>query len=347
MSDPLSVEAAARPDETEAPQRRRAPWHRGRVVRSLSWLGTAGVACYAAVRLFGLETGWLLITTVAFTPYMVVAALLGAGLQALVRHWRAVAVTAVLALAMAVAAAPRAIGSEQPAAAGVELKAMTVNLYVGEANLEYIVDLVDEHRPDLLSVQETTPYALDELAALGLEDRMPHVIATTGWAAEGTTLYSRHPVERLERYEPDGTFHQVAAEVTLPDDTSVRFMAVHTAAPLNRERIPEWERDFEQLPRPEADVPWILAGDFNATLDHHAMRELIASGYVDAADATGEGLAATWRPIDGGRLRGLLRPPPITLDHVLVDERIAVLDLEVLDKRGSDHAPVVASIRLP
>ena len=35
----------------------------------------------------------------------------------------------------------------------------------------------------------------------------------------------------------------------------------------------------------------ILAGDFNATLDHPELRALLDRGYVDAADAAGAGLA--------------------------------------------------------
>ncbi|WP_100445137.1 endonuclease/exonuclease/phosphatase family protein [Glycomyces xiaoerkulensis] len=334
-----------RPGPPEA-QRTKAPWYRGRIVRSLSWTTGFGFIAYAAMRLYGLETGWAPVAMVSFTPYVAVAALVGAGLQALVRHWRAAAVTAAMALALSAAVVPRAVADPQPAAAGESLTVLSVNLYVGEANLRHVVDLVDEHDPDLLSVQETTAPAIDRLAELGLTERLPHAITTTGRAAEGTSLYSRHPLERLEELEPDGIFHQIAAEVSLPDRSTVRFLAVHTAAPYAPHRIPEWEQDFAELPRPDGDDRWILAGDFNATLDHHAMRELLESGYTDAADATGRGLTATWRPVRG-YLRGLVRPPGVALDHVLVEQDAAVLDFQVLDKDGSDHAPVLATVRMP
>ena len=83
----------------------------------------------------------------------------------------------------------------------------------------------------------------------------------------------------------------------------------------------------------------VLAGDFNATLDHDALRGLIARGYVDAADATGSGLKPTW-PV--GK-----RPPGITIDHVLVDRRIAVRSYGVHEVRGSDHRAIVAELRVP
>lgn len=326
-------------EEPEAPRPR---WYRGRALRSCSWAATAAVCAYALIRLFGLDSGWILVVTIAFVPYVAGAALLGAGVQAVLRHWRAAIATAAAALAMAAVILPRALPDEQPAAEGFELRVMSVNAYVGTTNLEHIVDLVDRYEPDLLSIQELTPAAYEELAVLGLEEKLPHVMAEPAGQAVGTGIYARHPVERLESSEPDGIFHQIAAEVTLPDGSQARFMAVHTASPGRADWIPSWEADFAQLPRPAGDVPWILAGDFNATLDHRTLRETLERGYTDAADATGEGMATTWRPVAGH-----LRPPAVTLDHVLVEERIAVRAFEVLDKNGSDHAPVIATVQLP
>ncbi|HLU28073.1 MAG TPA: endonuclease/exonuclease/phosphatase family protein [Glycomyces sp.] len=347
MSELQFTTAERREPEAPEPEPVRGRWYRNRVLRAFSWAATLAVCCYAAIRLLGLESGWALVATLAFAPYAALAALLGAGAQAALRHWRAAIVTGAAALAMVAVIVPRAIPDEQPAAAGAELRVLSVNLYVGVANLEYVIELVDRYEPDLLSLQELSPSAYEQLAALGLEERMPHVIAEPAEQAVGTGVYSLHPLERLEEAEPGGIFHQIAAEATLPGGEKARFLAVHNAAPATSERIPSWEADLDSMPAPGGEVPWILVGDFNATLDHRLMREIIDEGYTDAADATGEGLSTTWRPVEGGYLRGLVRPPAVTLDHVLVDERIAVRDFAVLDKKGSDHSPVVATIQLP
>jgi endonuclease/exonuclease/phosphatase family metal-dependent hydrolase len=84
----------------------------------------------------------------------------------------------------------------------------------------------------------------------------------------------------------------------------------------------------------------VLAGDFNASLDHRAFRELLDRGYVDAADQLGRGLTPTWpnfRPM----------PPIISIDHVVADRRVAVRDVEVVDVPGTDHRGVFAELRLP
>lgn len=340
MTDTEATEAAG---DRKADKR---PWWRSRWLRALSWATTAGVVAYTLIRLFGLETGWVLVTTVAFVPYFVLAALVAAGVQAAVRHWAALAVTGAAVIALAVVLVPRMSADEQPAAGGAEFTVMSVNLYVGQTDLGKVVDLVAEHRPDLLSVQELTPGAAEGLAELGLEELLPYSILEPDELAVGTGLYAAHPLERIETVGRDGIFYQIGAEVDLGGE-AVRFMAVHTAAPATPERIPLWEDDFEQMPRPDGGAPWVLAGDFNATLDHDNLRGLLADGYTDAADAAGEGLTPTWRPIEGGYLNGIVRSPAVTLDHVLAEDGLAVLDYAVLGKDGSDHAPVLATLRLP
>jgi endonuclease/exonuclease/phosphatase family metal-dependent hydrolase len=343
MSD-IDGTAVAADDAAEATAR--PPRHRRRWLRALSWTGTAGVLAYTLVRLLGLETGWILVTTIAFVPYVAIAALLGAGVQAAVRHWAGAAVTAAAVAALAAVLAPRLVPDDPPAAAGPELTVMSVNLYVGQTDLDKVVALAAEHEPDLLSVQELTPGAAEGLAERGLEELLPHTVLEPDELAVGTGLYSAHPLERIDTVGRDGIFYQIGAEVDLGAGESVRFMAVHTAAPATPERIPLWEEDFEDMPLPDGGVPWVLAGDFNATLDHDNMRGLLDAGYTDAAEAAGDGLRPTWRPIEG-YLGGLVRPPAVTLDHVLAEAGVAVLDWEVLDKTGSDHAPVVARLRLP
>jgi hypothetical protein len=71
------------------------------------------------------------------------------------------------------------------------------------------------------------------------------------------------------------------------------------------------------------------------------LRDLIGSGYSDAAEATGRGLEMTW-PNTGRRF-----PPPVTIDHILIDDRGAVRDYAVLDVPGTDHRAIFAELALP
>jgi endonuclease/exonuclease/phosphatase family metal-dependent hydrolase len=83
----------------------------------------------------------------------------------------------------------------------------------------------------------------------------------------------------------------------------------------------------------------VLAGDFNATLDHAAFRGVLRLGYADAAQQAGKALTPTWGPPGRGAV--------LTLDHVLVDRKSAVLDYSVHIVPGTDHRAVFAEVQLP
>jgi endonuclease/exonuclease/phosphatase (EEP) superfamily protein YafD len=85
----------------------------------------------------------------------------------------------------------------------------------------------------------------------------------------------------------------------------------------------------------------ILAGDFNATLDHHELRRLIGRGYHDAGEQAGTGLRMTF-PTDASPL-----PELVAIDHVLADRRIRVVSVRTVPIEGSDHRGVLADLVLP
>jgi len=105
--------------------------------------------------------------------------------------------------------------------------------------------------------------------------------------------------------------------------------------------VDRWREGLESLPTAGRGAPWLLVGDFNATLDQPEFRDLVDRGYRDAADATGEGLEPTWPGPERLPL-GL-----IAIDHVLADRRLGVAEYGVDDLAGSDHRAVHARLVLP
>jgi endonuclease/exonuclease/phosphatase (EEP) superfamily protein YafD len=129
------------------------------------------------------------------------------------------------------------------------------------------------------------------------------------------------------------------ARLRLPARLRVDVVSVHPYPPSGPKAVSDWTDALRSLPAAGTGPLGVLAGDFNATLDHDELRRVLERGWFDAADATGEGLTPTW-PV------GELLPPPVTIDHVLIDERAGVREYEVLDLRGSDHRPVYAEVAL-
>ena len=306
------------------------------------WLAVAPAVAWVVLRLGWSDRGPM-VQAVAFTPYVAAGCLVPLVLALALRRRGAAVVAAVAALMLVGAVAPRAVASGQPEVAGPPLRLLTANLFLGSADPARLVDLIREQRVDVLTVQEFTPGIAAELDRLGLATLLPHRELNPEVGATGSGLYARFPLSEVGfRRNPGFAFTQAYGTLAVPGAPPVRVESAHPASPWAVHVVPDWRTDLRgQPPATPRGRLSVLAGDFNATLDHAPLRDLIATGYVDAADVAGAGLAGTWGPYDGDPI------PPVTIDHVLADRRIAVRSVAVYALPGSDHRAVLAELRLP
>jgi endonuclease/exonuclease/phosphatase (EEP) superfamily protein YafD len=115
---------------------------------------------------------------------------------------------------------------------------------------------------------------------------------------------------------------------------------VHAFPPVPG-RLRQWRTSFHELTRwvHRTRGPVVLAGDFNASVDHPGMRELLAGGLRDAHEAAGAGRPPTWP-------HGRWVPAFVQLDHVLVRG----VDVDSADETripGTDHDAVVVDLVVP
>lgn len=315
-------------------------WERRTLRDAVAVAAVAPWAAWAAVRLLGLEPGAPLIGALALTPLVAATAWLPVALALALRSWPAAALAALVAVALATAVLPRALGGSQaPLAAGRSLSVMTVNLRYGHGDPEAVMRLVRRHDVDLLSVQELAPAAVRRLDRAGARARFPYRVLEPRAGASGSGLLSRLPLRDAAR--PSGTLHAMPqAHVVVPGVGALLVKAVHTIPPLGGD-VPAWRRELRSLPHATPDGGLrLLIGDFNATLDHHELRALIGTGYHDAADTAGIGLDGTYRVSRRVDFR-------IAIDHVLVDRRARVTDATVEPIPGSDHRALLTTLSLP
>ncbi len=269
------------------------------------------LAGWAAVRLAGADRlrfaeAWT-VPLLSFTPQ--VAA--GACASALLLRGGPAGVTAVAGAALTAAVGPRAVPGRQPPATGPVLRILTANLLFGRAVAEDLVELVGRLRADVLMVQELTKEAEARLQGAGLGDVLPHQVTQPVWERTGSSIYARYPLRGGSRPAP-ASAARCTARLDLPPGQCVDLICIHTAPPKppwSRGAAARWRSQLSALPAPDS-TPRILAGDFNATLDHAQFRRLLRRGYLDAASQAGHGLAATWGPEPGRR------PTLLAIDHV-------------------------------
>jgi len=103
-----------------------------------------------------------------------------------------------------------------------------------------------------------------------------------------------------------------------------------------------WRSELAQLRTwlSRRDGQVVVAGDFNATLDHRQLRSILGVGYRDAAEQVGAGLVRTY-PAE----RRI--PPFVGIDHVLIRGGPVATAFETRAVAGSDHRAVAAAIALP
>jgi len=297
---------------------------------------------WAALRTLGLERGHPLVAMIAFSPYAAGLAPLPVLVALLLRRWLVAAVAGVAAVALLAAVLPRTLAGPQmaqPDASGRTLVVMTANMRFGRADAAAIVRLVREHDVDVLSLQELTPDALMRLDAAGASKLLPARSVRPDMRWSGLGLLARVPLRAVP--PPVGrSTAQLEVMLSPSDGTALHLVAVHPLPPVSTVNTRAWKKALRDLPDPDAaGVPRVLLGDFNATLDHHELRRLLARGYVDAADATGDGLQLTW-PTTGAR-------PPLTIDHVLFPAPITVRSVNLHTLPGSDHRALIAELLLP
>ncbi len=237
---------------------------------------------------------------------------------------------------------PRAVPGPMPAG-GTPLTVLSFNTYEGHADVNGLAREIATVRPDLVSLPEAGDRFRAKLAPL---------IEPLGYTLKAS-------VSRREQ-NVDGVTTAVAARlgavtIDIRNDTtafpylvvtggklgSLTFVAFHTVAPTLR-ATPFWRHDLALLPQWCAGPgPAIVAGDFNATLDHSAFRADTA-GCSDAAAQRGDGLIPTWGPTDS--LRHTVGPQ---IDHVVANRGIAASAFQVVDLPGSDHRAILTTLQVP
>jgi endonuclease/exonuclease/phosphatase family metal-dependent hydrolase len=314
----------------------------GSKVTGISWAMAGGFAAWAVARVAAADrlrrAEASAVPLLSFTPQVAAAAPWAALTLSLTRR-RGPAVTAALAAAaLSLVVRPRGIPRPQPGASGPMLRVVSANLFFGRADADVIVARVRQASADVLFLQELTQEAVTRLKQAGLEDLMPHAQHDLRGSSRGSGIYSRFPLSEGPLVAPTH-MAQPTALLKLPNGYVAELVCVHPVTPtLGRRGAVQWREELSVLP-PPGKFPRIVAGDFNATLDHAVFRDVLRQGYADAALRTGNALTPTWGPPGRGAV--------LTLDHILVNRGCAVLGYSVHSLPGSDHRAIYAEIQLP
>ena len=332
--------------------------------RILTWILVLGTVVVAAVLLwpqgFGLQNQWVAAHVVARRG---AAAVLGAiaavalAVMAIPRQTRAVGLALAVVMALFAAGnvaviAARGTGGSDAAGDASSVTVLSWNTLGEVPDAATIADLALGEGADVVVLPETTGPLGEEVAISMRDGGSPMWVHTVAFdevaKARSTTILISPDLGDYEVVSavvsgPPGNTNTLPSIVAEPvDGDGPRIVAVHAVAPIRWE-LRNWRSDLDWLADQCAGENVIMAGDFNATVDHFAGRGADGGDLGRCRDAgvqAGAGGLGTW-PTEVPELLG----SPI--DHVLATPGWEVDAFRVvgeLDGAGSDHRPIVATL---
>jgi endonuclease/exonuclease/phosphatase (EEP) superfamily protein YafD len=335
-----AVEAA----EVSPPLRRGAAVARAGLLVA-GWLIVATLGLVALLRLAAWDRAQPLIvldalTLIIYLPAWVVAA----GALIARRWWLAAAAIVVVGAQVAFAAPELSAASPLPAWAR---QASAVRVF--DANVDKslsfqtgYVRAIEQERPDVITLEEFTPPALQSMAASGVLADFPYRCAAPAYGATGFLIASRLRLTdcqvRSVRWDGQWVPYMVEATYWSPGG-QLALRLVHTLAPF-----PAYWREWtaalaavDQSIRASGTSSMLMVGDFNATWDNREFAALLHDGLTDAAAARGKALNMTWP-------NGALVPPFVRIDHLLTGTHLAATAIATGPGFGSDHRYLTATV---
>lgn len=270
-----------------------------------------------------------------FAASILIVALLGAGATGLVGAMRGVG-TGTL-----------------PAKTDAALRVLTWNTNGAAVSAEQIAKVIEEQQVDVVALPETSEKVGERIALMMRQAGNPMWVhnvnirpdVSNGPQAWQTTILISAKLGNYSVIESsrDGSSNtgSVPSVVAMPvDGKGPTIVAVHAVAPREK-AMSRWKSDLAWIADQCPAGDFILAGDFNSTLDH--MASFGDDGGTmgrcrDVASSTGNGMLGTWP----ASVPAVLGAP---IDHIMASENWRATGSEVLeDAGGSDHRALVAQL---
>lgn len=229
-----------------------------------------------------------------------------------------------------------------------DLTVLTWNTLGDSPSAEEIAQLILDTDADIVALPETTREHTAAIAQIVGQNGHPmwaHTFARDEITkARSTSLLTSAELGTYTFRTDSSPTRQFPTIVARPDSgQGPTIIAVHTVAPIPQ-YLDSWREDLRTLAT-LCTGNVIMAGDFNATLDHFAsLTDTPGTDFGDcrsAASAGDSGSVGTWPT----SIPGFLGAP---IDHVMATDGWRVTGARVIeshDKSGSDHRPVVAQLQ--
>ncbi|WP_194764720.1 endonuclease/exonuclease/phosphatase family protein [Microbacterium sp. UFMG61] len=240
-----------------------------------------------------------------------------------------------------------------PAATETSLRVLSWNTAGDNVSAPQIAQQILDQGADIVALPETTEAVGEEIAVMLREQGHPmwvHHVQFQPDVVDGpkswhtTVLVSpdlgEYSVIESSENGSNNTGSVPSAVLMPVDGSGPTIVAVHAVAPRVEDMV-QWSSDLRWIADQCPEGDFVLAGDFNATVDHMAGLGVDGGdmGYCrDVASRTGNGYSGTWP----SSLPTLLSTP---IDHVMASPNWTPTGSVVIDDAGgSDHRGLIVQL---
>ena len=203
------------------------------------------------------------------------------------------------------------------------------NVYVGNSNVEKIVELIKEKEADVVVLLEVSP---DLGVQLGdLRNEYPYFEIESSDDGFGSAIFSRQPLKEISIRRVG---NELENTVVARFEDGTTLVGVHTLPPVGRSYSRIRNQQLHELTEfiEQQSGPVIVVGDLNITPWSPHFQDLLRDAKL-TDPRVGCGVLTSWP-----KGKPLIRIP---IDHILATSEITLGDLRVLpETHGSDHHPI-------
>ncbi|MDH3336956.1 MAG: endonuclease/exonuclease/phosphatase family protein [Gammaproteobacteria bacterium] len=217
------------------------------------------------------------------------------------------------------------------------IELLLANVHSRNANTRALIELIETEQPDLVFLQEATDRWV--VAMNVLQTRYPHRYSIARDDNFGIAVYARQPLLGVEKLDsPPYGFPSLVLRQSVAGRI-VTLVTTHPIPPLGKDGFDARNEQLASIAEVITSIagPRLLVGDLNTTMwGHHYDLLERATGLRNARH--GIGIVPTWP-----------RQLPfamIPIDHCLVSEDFAVVDIDSGPSIGSDHLPLTVTLAL-
>ena len=225
---------------------------------------------------------------------------------------------------------PQKINKDKPHT----LKHIQFNLNFRNQKMNSVISYLKKSNADVVTLQEVTTSHQDALSQ-ALSSTYPYQNYCKFYPVVGAVaILSKHPFN--EKNSACLEKRGLVWSQILVKDQAINIVSIHTLWPYpygQPKQIQDIKPIFQQM-----KTPTLIAGDFNAVSWSHTVKEIEKASNTKAV----EGMR--WS-INLENQVPLIPNFKLAIDHVLLSKEFQVEEIFVEKSLGSDHLPVVSSIR--